>query len=63
MLSRRIIMTAVALAALALVFTASAAQAQPPRAAEENHKRGLALGQRGELDRAMPEFKLIFRLT
>jgi tetratricopeptide (TPR) repeat protein len=50
MLSRQIIMTVVATAALALSFAACAAQAQSPLDAEVHHKRGLALGQSGELD-------------
>src|SRR5262247_620171 len=56
MLSRRIIMTVIAPAALALAFAACAAQAQSSGAAEDHHKRGLALGNRGELDRAIAEY-------
>ena len=63
MLSPRIIMTVVAPAALALVFTACAAQAQSPRAAEDHHKRGLALGRRGEIDRAIAEFDKAIELN
>src|SRR5262245_15361277 len=63
MLSHRIIMTVVAPAALALAFTACAAQAQSPQAAVENHKRGLALGQSGELDRAIAEFDKAIELS
>ena len=63
MLSHRIIMTVVAPAALALAFAAFAAQAQSPRVAEERYKRGLALAQRGELDRAIAEFDKAIELN
>ena len=52
----RIIVTVAGPAALTLALAAAAAQAQSPHAAEDHHKRGLALGQRGELDRAMADF-------
>jgi tetratricopeptide (TPR) repeat protein len=63
MLSRQIIMTVVAAAALALAFAACAAQAQSPLAAQDHHKRGLALGQSGELDLAIAEFDKAIELS
>ena len=63
MLSHRIIMTVGASSALALAFAACAAQAQSPPAAEDHHKRGLALWQRGELDRAIAEFDKAIELN
>src|SRR5262249_21554292 len=63
MVSHRIIMTVFAPAALALAFAACAAEAQSPRAAEDHHKRGLALVQQGELDRAIAEFDKALELN
>src|SRR5215510_7245666 len=58
MLSQRIIMITITLALATCV-----AQAQSPRAAEDHHKRGLALGKQGELDRAIAEFDKAIELN
>src|SRR5262245_45229481 len=64
MLSHRIIMPVLALASFMLAaLTACAAHAQSPRIAEDHNKRGIALKQRGELERAIAEFDQAIELN